>query len=81
MQFLWSIVGVSTGLDDRHLQSKRRQVLVNFGQIKRKQNFAVGWSMAQLSFLFTYPSFEFSVKRRKMFGCSTELALYVNVKG
>lgn len=39
---------MNSGLDDRHFQF-RRQVLVNFGQIKRGQDFAVGWRMAQLS--------------------------------
>lgn len=34
-----------------------------------------------LSFYFMRPLFEFTAKLRKMFGCSTDLALYSNVKG
>lgn len=48
VQFLRGTVGMNSGLDDRHFQL-RRQVLVNFGQIKQEQNFAVGWRMARFS--------------------------------
>lgn len=48
MQFLWSTVGINSGLDDRHFQF-RRQVLVNFGQTKQGQHVAVAGRMARFS--------------------------------